>query len=117
MTKEAYQVLNRATRKEAMKEADQILEEAAATFKQRKLVYKDNYKRVGEVLAAFFPEGMELKTPLDHVRYHIFTWIVGKLSRYAINWDKGGHQDSIHDIIVYSAMLEGIDHNAQLPDR
>jgi hypothetical protein len=35
--------------------------------------------------------------------------IIVKLTRYVINWNQGGHQDSIHDAMVYCAMLEEID--------
>ena len=90
--------------------ADQILMGAAETFRTRGKVYKDNYKTVGAVMAALFPEGITLKTPKDHERFHIFMLGVVKMSRYVKNWDKG-HQDSVHDQTVYSAMLEMIDAN------
>jgi hypothetical protein len=32
-----------------------------------------------------------------------------KLSRYAANFEKGGHQDSVHDLGVYSFLLEDFD--------
>lgn len=89
--------------------ADKILSEAAKTFEERGKIYGNNYLNAGAALAALLPNGLNLKTADDHVRYHIFTWIVGKLSRYAINFEKGGHQDSIHDTVVYAAILEDID--------
>ena len=88
-----------------MKTADKILEEAAKTYRERNTMYGSNYLNVGTAMNGFFPNGIELKTPNDHVRFHIFCWIVGKLSRYANQWATG-HQDSIHDVIVYAAMLE-----------
>lgn len=88
--------------------ADQILEQAANTFRKKNKIYGDNYKRVGECLAAMFPHGLELKTADDHNRFQIFNLILVKLSRYAVNW-KSGHIDSIHDAMVYCAMLEDID--------
>lgn len=92
-----------------MKTADQFLTEAAATFKSRNAVYGNNYLNVGKAMAALFPDGVTLKTAEDHNRFHIFMLGIVKLSRYANNWDKGGHADSIHDNTVYSAMLESID--------
>jgi len=89
--------------------ADNILAEAAKTFAERRAVYGDNYKRVGAAMAALFPKGVELKTADDHNRFHIFMLVLVKLSRYCVNWEKGGHQDSIHDAAVYCAMLEDID--------
>lgn len=85
--------------------ADKILDAAAATYRERNPMYGSNYLNVGEAMKGFFPNGIELKTANDHVRFHLFCWLVGKLSRYANQWEKG-HQDSIHDAIVYAAMLE-----------
>ncbi len=34
---------------------------------------------------------------------------VAKMSRYAANWNAGGHADSLRDIAVYAAMLESLD--------
>lgn len=90
------------------KSPHQLLREGAETFEQRNKVYGDNYTRVGKALAALFPAGLVLRTPDDHNRFQIFNLIVVKLSRYCVNWDEG-HQDSIHDAMVYCAMLEAID--------
>lgn len=97
-----------------MKEADEILQEAAQTFAERKVIYGTNYINAGNALHALFPNGVTLSNEIDQRRFHIFTWIIGKLSRYALNFDKGGHQDSIHDACVYAAMLEAIDEEAQM---
>lgn len=85
------------------------MSESAATFKSRNAEYGDNWRMVGETMKALFPNGVTLRTADDHNRFHIFMLKIVKLSRYAINWEKGGHQDSIHDDGVYSAMLEMID--------
>ena len=89
---------------------DEILIEAGKLFKARNGVYGDNYFNVGAALAALFPRGVHLLTEDDHLRFHIYMLILVKLSRYANNW-KEGHRDSIHDAIVYCAMLESIDFN------
>lgn len=91
------------------KTAADFLDEAAKTFRDRNAVYGDNFKRVGAVMAALFPEGITLKTEDDHNRFHIFALCVIKMTRYTQNWNVGGHADSIHDNTVYSAMLEAID--------
>jgi len=96
--------------------ADEILAEASKTYKERNKVYGDNFLRVGDCIAAMFPEGVLLKTPHDQNRFQIFNLILVKLSRYAVNWNKGGHRDSIHDAMVYSAMLEAIDGPGFQPD-
>jgi hypothetical protein len=91
-----------------MKTADKFLEEGAATFKERNKVYGDNYKNVGIVMTGMFPEGVTLRSADDWNRMHILLLAIVKLTRYCNNW-KNGHQDSIHDAMVYAAMLESID--------
>lgn len=95
-------------KKEAPKSADQILTEAAQTFRQRNAVYKDNYKHIGKVMSGFFPNGLTLRTEEDFVRFHLFILMQVKGTRYTQNWE-AGHQDSIRDATVYAAMLEAVD--------
>ena len=78
----------------------------AATYRERNALYKDNYKRFGDLMMALFPEGLTVKTRDEWNRICIFMMISSKLTRYAANFEKGGHEDSIHDAGVYSAMLE-----------
>lgn len=93
-----------------MKTSDDILIEAGETFRQRRAVYGDNWKRAGAMLQALFPNGVFLSSAMDHDSFHILSLIVVKLSRYAVSWDRGEfHQDSVHDAAVYCAMLEMID--------
>ena len=89
--------------------ASDILEQAAGTYRERNAVYGDNYLVVGEVLNSLFPKGIALHGQADFLRFHIFMLMVVKMTRYCNNWDAGGHQDSIRDNTVYSAMLEEID--------
>lgn len=84
--------------------AADILAAMADTFRERNAVYKDNYKTVGKVMAALFPNGIELNTEADHNFYHLFELAIVKLTRFTNSGLR--HKDSIHDIAVYSAMLE-----------
>lgn len=84
----------------------EILREMAATFEQRNKIYGDNYKLVGPVMAALFPKGVQLSTPDDYNRWHIFELIIVKITRLAQSELR--HTDSIHDVAVYAAMLEKI---------
>lgn len=86
----------------------EILRATAKTFEERNHVYGDNHKRLGGMLRAAFPKGITLVTALDHERFALFVLIMVKLSRYAVQWEDG-HKDSIHDAVVYCAMLEAID--------
>lgn len=81
------------------------LQAAADTFKARGAVYRDNHQRTGEVLAALFPGGITIRSPDDHERLALLMLIIVKLTRYTVEWDNGGHKDSIHDTMVYAAML------------
>ncbi len=90
----------------APRTAADILAEAASTFREKNALYKDNAENVGKVLAAMFPDGINLKTPADHKMYHLITMVVGKLTRFA---NSGlTHQDSIRDLVVYAALVESI---------
>lgn len=90
------------------KRTDEILTEAAATWKARNAVYKDNYKHMGAVMKGFFPNGITLITVEDFIRFQLFVLVVTKLTRYTNNW-KDGHQDSLRDAAVYTAMIEQVD--------
>ncbi len=86
-----------------------ILTKMAETYKERNKVYGDNYKNVGRVMKALFPDGVELRSAEDFNTWHLFELIVVKLIRFA-NADLS-HKDSIHDIAVYAAMLEELLHD------
>ena len=88
--------------------ADQILEQAAQTFRDRQAVYKSNYKQIGTIMKGLFPDGVTLKTEEDHIRFHLFMLMVVKINRYSNNWSTG-HQDSIRDACVYASMVEMVD--------
>lgn len=87
------------------KTADKVLFEMAETFKQRNAVYGDNYRMVGPMMAILFPNGAS-KEILHCDQFHLFELIVVKLSRFAISDLK--HVDSVHDMAVYSSMIEAI---------
>jgi hypothetical protein len=83
---------------------DQVLDAMAATFRERNAVYGSNYLRVGDVMAALFPEGVTLRTSEDFTRWHLLELVVVKLTRFATS--NLSHPDSVHDLGVYAAMLE-----------
>ncbi|HEY6020842.1 MAG TPA: hypothetical protein VIY48_13370, partial [Candidatus Paceibacterota bacterium] len=88
------------------KTAPAILEEAAATYRERNKLYGDNYKHFGEAMSALFPNGLTIATVDEWNRLGIFVQLVSKAGRYANNFNIGGHVDSAHDACVYAAMLE-----------
>lgn len=83
-----------------------ILRDGADTFQERNATYGDSYKSHGNILAAIFPDGLMVKTADDWNRIMIFNNIIGKMNRYSASFESGGHIDSAHDSMVYSAMLE-----------
>lgn len=87
----------------------ETLEEASAIFKQRNRLYGSGYKQSGKILKAFFPDGLSLKTEEDFTRASNLLIIIGKLSRYCINYSTGGHEDSAIDSIVYWAIQIELD--------
>ncbi len=91
----------------------EMLEAAAALYRQRNAIYGDNYKSFGKVMVACFPKGVVLNTVDDHNRFGIFVQIVGKVTRYAAQFKNGGHVDSLDDTTVYAQMLKELDEDAQ----
>ena len=92
-----------------MKNTLDFLKEATETYKERNKVYKDNYYKFGKVMKELFPNGVTLKTEGDFNRWGTMNMIVAKITRYANAFESGGHQDSIHDLGVYSFMQEELD--------
>ena len=56
----------------------------------------------GALLLALFPEGVTLKTEDDFTRFKNLAQVADKLHRYAVNFEKGGHPDSLDDLAVYA---------------
>lgn len=91
------------------KSVPEMLRESAETYEQRNLLYGDNYKKFGWVMAALFPEGMIIRSVDDWNRIGTFIQVMSKVTRYSQNFGAGGHDDSVLDISVYTAMLRELD--------
>jgi len=86
-----------------------ILQGATDVYHDRNAVYKDNFRSVGQVMVALFPEGRPpLVDAADYDRWHIFELIIVKLTRYANNYDTP-HEDSLLDMLPYLGILGGLD--------
>lgn len=86
-------------------EVDEILKSAAATFEERSKIYGSNYVTLGEVFRVMFKgKPPKLETASDWSRFYMVLVIIAKITRY-IN-SGSVHLDSIHDIVVYAAMIE-----------
>ena len=92
------------------KTAAEILESACTTHKEKGEEYGNTYLMHGEILKALFPKGLKLENAEDFTRFGTLNMIISKLGRYTSNVSRGNtHIDSLHDIIVYAALLEEID--------
>ncbi len=98
-----------------IKSVPEMLRESAAVYEQRAAIYGDNYKLFGDVMAAMFPHGMTVVSPSDWNRLGAFVQVMSKMTRYANQWRKGGHPDSLVDTSVYTTMLRELDAIAQGP--
>jgi hypothetical protein len=78
-------------------------------YAQRNAIYGDSYHKFGELLETLFPDGLTLHGASDFNRFICYTQALGKLTRYAPNFHKGGHADSLDDNSVYSQMLQQLD--------
>jgi hypothetical protein len=85
-----------------------IMRDMLATYQERRGTYGPSEQLFGAVMHALFPKGLRLDTPDAWTRYGLFHQIVGKLTRYAKDFNTP-HVDSVHDLSVYGAMLEAED--------
>ena len=96
------------------KQVADSLRESAQTYEQRNKVYGDSYKGFGAVMKALFPSGISTPYGLDMTsddwsRLGVLVQMVGKMHRYCANFSRGGHDDSLLDLITYTAMLRELD--------
>jgi hypothetical protein len=89
--------------------ASDLLREGAEIYDKNNQIYGDAFVVVGRVMAELLPNGVKLQTEEDFRRFHLLEWTIGKLARYAANFARGGHADSIIDASVYCAMLAAED--------
>lgn len=85
-------------------------DEAQRVYRERNAVYKDNFRIVGRIMTAMFGwKQPDLVDENDFNRWHIFELFIVKLTRYVNNWHRGGHEDSLDDMIVYLGILKELD--------
>lgn len=84
-----------------------ILQRAKETAAIREAQYgADGYRQLGDVMTMLFPKGIFLHDAEDFARFYLMEKIVEKLCRYVRSYPSGGHEDSIHDLGVYSFKME-----------
>jgi len=83
--------------------ASDILAAGAATYAERNKVYGENYRMVAPIMKVLFPYGVPAGV-IHSDKWHMFELLVVKITRFATS--RLEHQDSIHDAMVYAAMIE-----------
>jgi len=94
-----------------MKTVPEMLRDAASIYEERNKLYGNNYKKFGWVMNSMF-EGIFFQaepTPDDWNRIGVIVQMVGKITRYVENFNRGGHKDSLDDLAVYTMMLQELD--------
>lgn len=84
--------------------ADALLAEMGFTYKERNKVYGDNYQVAGRILELLMKDMPAEK--INWTSMHLIHLMVVKLTRFANS--QFTHRDSIHDLAVYSAMVEAV---------
>lgn len=95
-------------RPEDIRNPADILRDGADQFAAKDRLYGSSYKSVGQLMAVLFPSGLTVSDAKSWNRLCILIQIVGKFHRYSANLSTGGHEDSAHDMMVYSAMLKEV---------
>ena len=88
---------------------DEYLSSAAEMYRYKSTMYGNNYLQFGGIMKSMFPNGLTVKTEDEWNRLHLFIMNMIKTTRYAQNFNNGGHEDSVIDGIVYLAMLHQVD--------
>jgi hypothetical protein len=84
------------------------LANGVALFKQRNQTYREAYIGFGDVMAALYPEGLNVAGPDRFAELGVLIQIVSKVTRMTGNKDMAIHLDSVRDLKVYAAMLESL---------
>jgi hypothetical protein len=98
-------------------DAGDVLERLSKLFRKKNTGYGDTYLTQGAIMTALFPDGVTLSTDQDFNRFYIVDEMVMKFQRYCRKFAEGGHLDSLHDTIVYGAMLAELDENIKFRDK
>jgi hypothetical protein len=98
----------------ATRDVPQRLRDAAELFEERNAQYGNNYMTMGEVMNAMYPDGLVIQGAEAWLRLMLQVHRVTKETRYACNFARGGHQDSLEDISVYAQMASETDDQRRL---
>ena len=91
-----------------IKRAPDLMEEGAATFRERNAEYGDSYLEHGKIMSSLFHgKPVVLTTEEEFGIFHLIDLKVVKLNRFCNAFqNRVFHKDSIRDDGVYSFMME-----------
>ena len=95
----------RLTKVPAVQPAADVLRSLAELQQAKTEEYGPTWKTFGPVVMALFPKGFTIEDEDEANRLALFFHIIDKSHRYANNFKRGGHYDSLKDISVYAALL------------
>ncbi len=95
----------------------EALKRLGELYRERNEAYGNNYLMHGKAMVAMFPRGVHLTTEMDFNRFAVFIHIMTKVSRYAQQFHRGGHNDSLDDTSVYAQILRHIDEVVAVEER
>jgi hypothetical protein len=90
---------------------EKIIEKAKKTHKARNKEYNKNYIKFGKIADSIFPDGITIRGWKQWVKFGLFFMALVKMSRNAESFIqfRKFHEDSTHDMGVYSFMLEEVE--------
>ena len=91
----------------------QVLYKARETYLERNEAYSQGetfgFEKHAAMMMGLFPGGVTIKTVEEMARFILFIMVTVKVTRYAEFMPRNGHEDSAHDLAVYSLLLEAYD--------
>jgi len=87
------------------------LENLIEIRKARRASYGDAVGKKGALITALFKDSEKpvLESEIDYSRFGALNFMLSKLIRYAENFNKNGHDDSLDDLAVYTLILKDLD--------
>lgn len=96
------------------KSVEEMLAEAAKTYKMKNKDYGDSYRNFGKLMLLLFPDGVNLSSEKDFNKFGVFVQIANKFMRYSNLCNTGSVNfesiaDTLKDMGIYSFMGVGIE--------
>lgn len=94
-----------------LKKIKEIKKEEFGIIEERNRIYGNSFEKVGQILAILFPDGIQINSEVDHIKFDLLKNLVGKITRFSNNFPSEFHKDSIIDIANYATILLSVSNN------